>query len=82
MEKCENCGGIIGDLETPFVSKGHVVCASCYGRLEPIPAPSINRQNVTATTDAVAGRVILIIIAAIVALVGVAALLSDLTHIF
>jgi hypothetical protein len=32
-EACENCGGMIGNLETPFVHRGHVVCGACKAKL-------------------------------------------------
>ena len=40
METCANCGRTIGNLETPAVWNGSVVCADCHGILE--------RQNKTA----------------------------------
>ena len=33
LEKCANCGVLIGKLETAFVWKDEVVCGSCYARL-------------------------------------------------
>jgi hypothetical protein len=33
METCENCGGSIGKLETPFVWQDRVVCAGCHTKL-------------------------------------------------
>ena len=33
MDKCENCGTIIGKLETPCVWQQSVVCVGCYDRL-------------------------------------------------
>jgi hypothetical protein len=30
QEKCENCGKLIGRLETPSIWKNHVVCEACY----------------------------------------------------
>ena len=30
---CENCGTVIGTLETPYVHKDHVVCEECHRRL-------------------------------------------------
>jgi hypothetical protein len=35
METCENCGRAIGNLETPNVHDGHVVCAKCKAILQP-----------------------------------------------
>ena len=29
MEKCENCGTTIGDLETPYVWRERVICGKC-----------------------------------------------------
>lgn len=34
MESCENCGRIIGKLETPCVHEDHIVCAECKSRLD------------------------------------------------
>jgi hypothetical protein len=34
-EMCLNCGCAIGDLETPYLWDEHVVCRSCYGKLQP-----------------------------------------------
>jgi hypothetical protein len=34
-EKCLNCGCSIGDLETPYIWNGRVVCRSCYAKLQP-----------------------------------------------
>lgn len=31
---CENCGRVIGALETPCVFEEHVVCAACYAILD------------------------------------------------
>jgi DNA-directed RNA polymerase subunit RPC12/RpoP len=36
MEKCENCGRVIGKLETPYVWTGNIVCAECHQRLSGI----------------------------------------------
>jgi len=37
-ETCDNCGRVIGKLETPHLLHGeHVVCADCYQRLHPQP---------------------------------------------
>jgi hypothetical protein len=33
MEICANCGQAIGNLETPHIFNGRVVCAECYGKL-------------------------------------------------
>jgi DNA-directed RNA polymerase subunit RPC12/RpoP len=33
MERCENCGGIVGNLETPYVWRDKVVCVACHQRL-------------------------------------------------
>jgi hypothetical protein len=33
QEKCENCGTVIGKLETPSLWKNHVVCEACYEKL-------------------------------------------------
>lgn len=35
VENCGNCGATIGELETPYVYGGHVVCRSCYAKLQP-----------------------------------------------
>ena len=34
MEKCENCGRVIGKLETPNLHQGAVVCGECDRRLK------------------------------------------------
>ena len=41
-EICENCGGVIGELETPMIWKDSVVCGTCYKKLSQsaIPSPS------------------------------------------
>lgn len=33
QERCENCGGVIGRLETPCVWNGSVVCGACHSKL-------------------------------------------------
>jgi hypothetical protein len=44
-ETCENCGRLIGKLETPWLHGEHVVCTECWQRLktetgvEPRPQP-------------------------------------------
>ena len=35
---CENCGGLIGALETHHVWEQHVVCQTCWSRLSATPA--------------------------------------------
>ncbi len=50
-ETCENCGRVIGRLETPHVHGDHVVCAECLARLTPpsrpppAPIPAIARPT-------------------------------------
>lgn len=34
LETCENCGRVIGALETPHIHDEHVVCAECADRLK------------------------------------------------
>lgn len=34
-ETCANCGGAIGNLETPRVWNDHVVCVACHEKLVP-----------------------------------------------
>ena len=34
MEKCQNCGSGIGELETPYVWNNRVVCRVCHSRLK------------------------------------------------
>jgi hypothetical protein len=34
VETCTNCNRAIGNLETPHLYEGHIVCADCYQRLE------------------------------------------------
>lgn len=33
MEKCANCERAIGNLETPMIWRGAVVCAGCHTKL-------------------------------------------------
>jgi hypothetical protein len=33
MNTCENCGAVIGKLETPSVWQDHIVCPPCYAKL-------------------------------------------------
>ena len=33
MEECENCGRVIGKLETPFLWAERIVCSKCHKRL-------------------------------------------------
>ena len=43
-ETCENCGRQIGNLETPHVFRGHVVCADCDAKLrsdDSTPTPTM-----------------------------------------
>lgn len=40
-ETCENCGRMIGSLETAHVHAGHVVCALCAAKLAPVPIAPI-----------------------------------------
>lgn len=35
MEKCENCGCGIGELETPYLWNERVVCRTCHARFQP-----------------------------------------------
>jgi hypothetical protein len=35
QEKCQNCGGGIGELETPHVWNERIVCRSCHAKLQP-----------------------------------------------
>lgn len=39
METCENCGSVIGKLETPYIFNDSVVCSQCYQRLGSATAP-------------------------------------------
>ena len=51
---CENCGRVIGSLETPHIHQGHVVCRECKERLDPSqvrPTPANIR-----TSPAVEGK--------------------------
>lgn len=50
MEQCANCGSMIGNLETPYVFNGHIVCGTCYQKLA--GATPVVRS---ATTDELAG---------------------------
>ena len=38
-ENCENCGRVIGRLETPHLWRKHVVCATCHANLTAAPPP-------------------------------------------
>lgn len=42
--KCDNCERVIGNLETPFVHEGHVVCAECWSRLGGVSQQATTRQ--------------------------------------
>src|SRR4051812_14633078 len=35
VEPCANCGGIIGAMETPYISRDKIVCGPCNARLQP-----------------------------------------------
>jgi hypothetical protein len=58
VETCENCGQVIGELETPYIFEGHVVCAGCHdrvsqrgrSRMEPHP-PSSNENRLHFSTS-------------------------------
>jgi len=39
-EICQNCGGVIGKLETPMIWKENVVCGICYKKLNQSATPS------------------------------------------
>jgi hypothetical protein len=42
MEQCENCGRLIGNLETPHLYNEHIVCATCAQVLTSAPpAPTL-----------------------------------------
>jgi hypothetical protein len=50
METCRNCNRPIGNLETPHVWNGHVVCAACRNALEAgvpraVPPPTSSSGN-------------------------------------
>ena len=47
METCENCNRLIGNLETPYLHDGHVVCADCKQRLSIGVAPPLHQPTVT-----------------------------------
>ncbi|HTV48662.1 MAG TPA: hypothetical protein VMG59_09490 [Phycisphaerae bacterium] len=34
LEKCDNCGSVIGTLEKPYIYQDHIVCAACYRKLQ------------------------------------------------
>ena len=36
---CQNCGRVIGKLETPYVFEDHVVCGDCLPKLKPNVIP-------------------------------------------
>jgi hypothetical protein len=48
-ERCENCGGKIGKLQTPHVWDNHIVCAECHRKL------SIEKQPAVASSTTQAG---------------------------
>lgn len=45
MEKCENCGRDIGNLETPYVVNDHIVCVECHAKLNVIQLPEPIRKE-------------------------------------
>lgn len=47
LEKCANCGHVIGRLETPHIWQEQVVCAPCHRRLEEERAASDNADAAT-----------------------------------
>jgi hypothetical protein len=51
MEKCENCGRVIGNLETPLLHQEHVVCAQCWDRLQPVKTASAPTVPIRPTVD-------------------------------
>jgi tetratricopeptide (TPR) repeat protein len=46
-EHCENCGRVIGRLETPYVWRKHTVCAACHAHLTaPAAAAAVNPRPI------------------------------------
>jgi hypothetical protein len=48
VEKCANCGRVIGKLETPMVWRDNVVCAVCHAKLSAVPVQSSQQARPTA----------------------------------
>ena len=44
LETCSNCGRAIGKVEIPCAHQESVVCAECYGKLNP-PEPAVRRAR-------------------------------------
>jgi ankyrin repeat protein len=44
-ETCKNCGRVIGNLEQPYVHRGHVVCRDCWSRLQVAPSAALVPQK-------------------------------------
>lgn len=63
LERCLNCGGTVGSLETPYLWQDNIVCVDCYNRLKRIeldrssPAPRgiTQPQNLQAAHASTAG---------------------------
>lgn len=75
---CENCGATIGKLEVANVWNDQPVCATCYKRLAASGTAAAQSPAVVMkrTVDAVAGRVIVILLALGFALFGLWVLLA------
>ena len=80
MDKCGNCGALIGELETSFAWKGKTVCDTCFGKLkqalisgEPIPyeTPAKRRRVFPIWAIGVALAVFLIMVGLVVTRLGV-----------
>ena len=53
IERCANCEAAIGNLETPYLWQGNVVCPSCYKKLNRQAAgssASVETQTPAVTT--------------------------------
>lgn len=59
MEVCKNCGRAIGNLETPHVYQGHIVCAACAAILD---APAKPEQSKPITISQLAWLAVAIIV--------------------
>lgn len=93
LEECANCGRTIGKLETANVFKDSVVCSECYARLAPTieyatpvvrrpapPPPAIySGHDVKETTDAVVGRVIVIVLLIVFILACLSVILAKMS---
>jgi len=80
VEQCENCGKLIGSLETPWVDNEQVVCAFCWATLRIVDqAQTVRQASIVRSTahSPVASRLIsAVTISAVPGLGGVAVFLA------